>query len=107
MNKNIDVEPENIVNYNHVIYLCHLNIHQGKDISLMYTMGDVKLDGGTKTTIFDYNTDFAIFISTISQICQFLIFFPTITLTLPFSLICGIGFSRICLSPLLSDVWQP
>jgi len=35
----------------------------------------VKLDAGTKTTIFDYNTDFAIFVSSISQICQFLIFF--------------------------------
>jgi len=37
-------------------------------------MGGVKLDGGTKTTIFDYNTDFAIFVSTISQICQFFFF---------------------------------
>jgi len=36
--------------------------------------------------------------SQISQICQFLIFL-TITRTSPFSIICGIGFSRICLSP--------
>jgi len=48
---------------------------------------------------FDYNTDFAIFVSTISQICQFL-FFSTITRTLPFSIICRIGFSSICLSPI-------
>jgi len=53
---------------------------------------------------FDYNTDFAIFVSIISRNCQFLIFFSTITLSLPFSLICGIGFSRICLFPGLQKV---
>ena len=56
---------------------------------------------------FDYNTDFAIFDFDYFTDVPISYFFSTITLSVTLSIICGIGFSRICLFPLqkiLNDI---